>query len=84
MDYSKVTIYIHLRNLVALLHVFNSDFLPHLDKLLFPEGLGKNIGKLIVGVHVLNLNYLVLNALPDVVKPSVYVLAPLVMYRVLA
>jgi hypothetical protein len=46
MDRGKVTFYIHLRNLVALLHVFNSDFLPHLDEVLPPEGLGKNVGKL--------------------------------------
>ena len=60
-------------------HCLHSDFLPHLDELLSTEGLRENVGKLVLRVHVLNFDRPFLNALPDMVEPSIYVLAPLVM-----
>ena len=79
-----VNIYIHLLNLVEFLQFMHSDFFPHLDGLLFVVGLGKHVGMLVFGVRVSNFDHPLLNALPHVAEPGVYVFAPLVMNLVLA
>lgn len=68
--------------LLHCLHCLHSDFAPHLNVLLSAKGIGQNFSKLVVCVHVLDLNHPFVNALMDVVELGIYVLALLVMNQI--
>jgi hypothetical protein len=62
----------------------HSNHLPQLNEVRTPERLGENISQLLFGSNMINIHFALLDAFSDEMESSVNMLAPTMMYGVLA